>query len=325
MGHCIASFFQNWQEVAAEDRSIMLLWHIIYSFHMPLFAFCSGMLMAKKSYHTLKDALKTLWKRTKALLIPYVVVGCGIWTILNGHLSESYWFLPVLFECVFISVIVGVICSFFPKWNEHLESIILILLAILNIYTYKWLGQFDVFPIIDFTRLHHLFPYYVLGIVASRYRLVDKIISKNWCYAIALIVLIVLTYYKTINGIVLPFGKLTNRLIPVSAIIVCTYLCVRSNYSTCSSMLLQNVGRHSLEIYILSAFFPIRVWIIGDLSRQLCMQGTYGSITTTFVLQLVSSMILTVLIISLCYGVTFIIGKNEILSQLLLGRKQSSL
>lgn len=322
MGHCVAAQFIDYREALDGPREFMLLWRIIYSFHMPLFAFCSGLLMAKtKEFYTAKNISNTLLKRIKSLLIPFTAVG-GIWFVIDGYWGDHYWFLIVIWECVVIHLIIGLFCSLCPKWSEHIESIAMSIVAIISFYAYNYLSQFNIFPILDFSRFHHLFPYYTLGLIAMRYNLIERIVVRNWAYAIALSCFVVFTYLLTYKGYTLPLGKLTNRVIPVSAICFMTYWCNCTDFAQSKIYgILSNIGQHSLEIYIVHSFILFPLYFIGDISMQLCEMGGYYNGVGVFFLQLIASIIATTIILLCCYGVIWIIGKNPILSQLFLGRK----
>ena len=76
MGHVIAWSFESFDAVISMSPTPILLWHIIYSFHMPLFMFVSGMLFGLSHFESFKDYVTKIWKKTKMLIVPYLV--CGI-------------------------------------------------------------------------------------------------------------------------------------------------------------------------------------------------------------------------------------------------------
>lgn len=141
------------------------------------------------------------------MLVPFGTVGC-VWCFINGQWGDYYWFLIVMWECVLVQILCSWLCSYFPKWNEHAESLFLLIIAIISLYVYPCLSKYDVFPIIDFSRFHHLFPYYVVGILVTRYRLIERVIMCNWVFSLALICFVVCTYWLTYMGNTLPFVKL---------------------------------------------------------------------------------------------------------------------
>lgn len=107
-------------------RVLVLINHILYTFHMPLFFCLSGALfnysLKNKKYKTLKELV---CKKGKRLLIPFVIVSllytipikylCGYYNgsqniikdIFVGQILQQgnthLWFLPTLF-CIFVIV-----------------------------------------------------------------------------------------------------------------------------------------------------------------------------------------------------------------------------
>lgn len=320
--HSVAMQFSNYREALDGPKELMLLWKIIYSFHMPLFAFCSGLLMVKaKEFYTLKSVGNTLLKRIKSLLIPFTTVGC-IWYVINGQWGDHYWFLIVMWECIIVHLTIGFVCSLIPKWSEHIESILLAIIAIISLYVYNYLSSFDIFSILDFSRFHHLFPYYVLGIIATRYKLIERVMLNNWCYTIALLCFVVFTYLLTYKGYTLPLGKVTNRIIPVAAICVTTYWCNCTDFiNSRIYSVLSDIGKHSLELYIVHSFFLFPLYCIGRLSLRLCEVGGYFHGVGVFLYQLTVSVFASSVVIVCSYGVIWAVGKSPILSQMFLGRK----
>lgn len=75
MGHVIAWFFKSYMDILPMQPSPMRLWHIIYSFHMPLFMFISGYLFGMSHFRTVKEYLVKMWKKAMMLLIPWLVCG----------------------------------------------------------------------------------------------------------------------------------------------------------------------------------------------------------------------------------------------------------
>lgn len=79
MGHVIAWFFQSYMDVLPLRPSPMQLWHVIYSFHMPLFMFISGYLFGMSHFRTFKEYVVKMKKKAMMILVPWLVSG----TLLN--------------------------------------------------------------------------------------------------------------------------------------------------------------------------------------------------------------------------------------------------
>lgn len=152
LGHAV-------QYTSGENFMHNPIWEFIYAFHMPLFAFLSGLFFSV----SLKDApIAFLTKKAKALLLPlvsWVSMGALIATIITtwneGFSIErivsywkpdnylySYWFLTSLFKCY---LYMYVICKIVK--NNKLRILVTICVWALKLHT------------------HVLLPYFILGIL----------------------------------------------------------------------------------------------------------------------------------------------------------------
>lgn len=319
MGHVIPHFYPDWRDVLYEDgnTAAMLLWMIIYSFHMPLFMFCSGLFALRIKEYTWKAVGNTLWKRACTLLLPFFVAGTIKYLTVGGFLD--YWFLWQLFLFMVVVITIDGLCSLLPKYGQTVSTSIIMLSAIV---VYKWWGKLMFMNTPPFLDIEHwnMYPYFCMGIICARYDLCTKWFSKNWVYTLALAIFGFLTYWVTICGHSLPLHGLTIGILPVSAIVLLVYLFKEGLCETSKPMQwLQNIGRHSLEIYILHVYFLFRLYPVGDFIIEQSKIDGGGS--TTFMVQLLTSLAISVIIILLCYAVILVINKSQVLSQVLLGRK----
>ena len=88
------------------------------SFHMPLFMFLSG-IFAMKGFccWSFQECFTFLKKKFLRIIIPFLMVGgflslCkygNFWTVLLGHDNSSFWFLPALFYCMILEMLIGLI------------------------------------------------------------------------------------------------------------------------------------------------------------------------------------------------------------------------
>lgn len=91
------------------------------SFHMPLFMFLSG-IFAYKSFSTYSGAEIAGWMKKKFLrvFVPFITVG-GFYGLVNtGNPLDvyigtigGYWFLPALFMCMLLGLVVNKFASRF--------------------------------------------------------------------------------------------------------------------------------------------------------------------------------------------------------------------
>lgn len=97
---CIGHF-----NISNEDSTLYNLFIWIYSFHMPLFFFLSGLLFDSKS----KNTSFFLYRKTITLIIPYLIFSIYNWLLLeifhiehppfliHGWGRNPLWFIPVLY------------------------------------------------------------------------------------------------------------------------------------------------------------------------------------------------------------------------------------
>lgn len=317
MGHVIAYQFPSYQVALNDSPQItMIVWRIIYSFHMPLLMFCSGLFIIKQEHTDSKQLVASIWKRVQSLVLPSIFAGGILW-LQRGNFG--YWFLWTLFQFVVVTLLLDFLCSFIPKYGRKVFIIFLCLISGLIILFLKHFYYLERLPIIDVVHWN-LYPYFCLGIICKQYNLIEKVFLKNWVYTIALVVFGVMTYWITIEGNHIPKLSITGMLLPISVIIALIYL-FKEGLSGESKIekWLQYLGTHSLEVYILHLFFLFRMYPVGEF--VLTQANSDGGGRTIFFVQLITSLIASVIIIYLCYFVMNIISKSSLLSLLLLGRR----
>lgn len=318
MGHVIANYFVNFYEILNGIPSLLIVWRVIYSFHMPLLMFCSGLVVLRNNEFSLKSFRNTLIKRSKTLLLPFVFSGILLHMFSQGK-TLGYWFLWMLFLFTLFVMTVEFLCSYIHKYRQQTSTIIIVIAAIAIHLFYSRLYKFEHLPLIDIGHLNQ-FPYFCMGLICARYNLCEKWFSRNWVYSLALFAFIFLTIWRTIYGFYVPKYSITNCMIPISAIVVFVYLFKNGIKEQSRTIkLVQYIGRHSLEIYILHLFFLFPIYFLGEYMIEL--QNTIMGVRTSFFLELASSFIISVVNISLCYLTMNMINKSNILSQIFLGRK----
>ena len=320
MGHVIAWQFPNPNEILNDSpRSAMFLFRFIYSFHMPLLMFCSGLFALHIKDYSLKNVGKAIWKRFLTLIVPFFCAGL-IQNIIKPNQLFDYWFLWMLFQFIVVVLLIDWLCSFIPKYGQILSTISIVVISLSVHLFYHKFYFLEHKPLIDVDHWR-FFLFFCMGVICARYDLCTKWLSKNWVYSLALLVFGFLTYWCTIMGNYIPKQSITWCLIPISAIVACVYLFKEglANNQSRSLMWLQDIGRHSLEIYIIHFFFLFRIYPIGEFVLE--QANTDGGGRTIFFAQATTSFVASVIIIALCYLVMNIINKSNILSQMLLGRK----
>ena len=320
MGHVIANWYNDFNKILENDtNNDLMVWKLIYIFHMPLFMFCSGLfqpVMDEKS--TMHDIWNIVIRRFKVLMIPYFFSGLLLWTV-TGRPS-FYWFLLVLFEFIVINLTISFVACRFGRYSNYVESVLFLVsfLAIHVITTHY--SQYEKLPLLDIGHLN-LYIFFTLGYLVIKYNILDCIFC-NWGYTLSLLLFVFLyTIFYTVGIKLTAGGIVIHPLMPLAVIYAIFYFFKIKDTSVDEKekmTVLNWLGRHSLEIYILHFFFLVRVPFVGDFIHE---SALIGGGRLLFVMGISISLLMAVINMCFCYGVWLVISKSNLLSQLLLGRK----
>ena len=319
MGHVIAWQFNDWSQIMSSyPRTIIPVWNIIYSFHMPLFAFCSGLFLAKPfGWYNMASLMNVFQKRVTSLLVPFFIV--GYLASLIGRPLFDYWYLMTLFEFSIITTIVSYLTkqlSSTEKFTKYIEFAILLTFAFLCDIVGEYLRTYDTLDIFKFSHLP-LYKYLLLGGVTTRFnliRFVTNVKIGSLFYTCSLFVFMTLNYCHLNGHVRYP----TPEICAFSGIIlaVCYFVLHESNTKWFCKVI-QWLGRHSMEIYILHFFFMTKFPELGDYTIKVFENK---GLSPVFVFQFLTSFFESCIIIVLCCIAINIISKSKLLSKLLFGR-----
>lgn len=279
MGHVIAGQFSDFY-VAYEDSNYdnqLILWRLIYSFHMPLFMFCSGLFIKRFSESsTCKDLFSQIGKRCRTLMLPYLTMGLLLW-VLWGRF-DFYWFLLILFEFQVINLSVSYIASRSEKHTNFIEIALYMMIYFIFVFLGKYGKHLERLPFFDIGHLG-LYVYFTLGTLCTKYKLLEKITRWNNLYTLCLVVLLVLWGMNISAGISItsfPLGRFYGVIEPLSAIVVLFYFIRNSTLSI--NKYLQSMGKYSLELYTLHLLMPLTIPVLGEryLKEIEAMGGGYS-------------------------------------------------
>lgn len=296
VGHCIPDA----SSVNGISSPIMrIIFHVIYSFHMPLFFFISGFLFStSKDY--LKNKYKSIYKKAKRLIVPYVFVGLcyaplklllsqfankpyniqDLWKMLIGiNPDGELWFLYALFVISVIAIIV-----------EGVNSKIILLISLIVTLNNSFLTIVT----------NHAF-YFFLGayIRNNTCYLFDKNLKiASWYF----IVFVSANLMQQIFGYY-PVGHI---LTAVSGIYLTLFISgLLANIHNKATGILTTLGLYSMDVYILSDIIkiPFRIILWNKLH-----------------LYYVTFFVCTFLSLLLSYYISkLVIRKNNLLKKLILG------
>lgn len=326
IGHCYQWNFQDFDAVFYNGkRSDIFLWHLIYSFHMPLFFFISGYFLPRESFRFI-DLKNVLWRRTYTLLIPYICSGT-LMSFLLGNWGGyiDLWFLKSLYELTLVCLLYEYI-----RYRFGLELLCDVLffsvLYILLKLAYQTTENTLLDGMLNFEGILGKFYFgFVFGIFCRRYRKLERLLDTNHAYTVCLIYFFLLSsaffLYIQDNSIL---WSLLSKLTPLSAIVCMVYL---TKHTICqkkkSTQLLNYIGVHSLEIYIIHYLFNFRCYSISEYAMKMIQSDNVREVIWGHTFMFLTSVMISAVLIVLCLFITNIIRTSDFLSVVLLGRKNN--
>lgn len=311
---------------------------IIYTFHMPLFVFISGYLMA---YSLNRNSVKDVFKsRCKSLLVPFItlgILGTIVTYVLNfifwHHTSRvdlgvdlanqllvkpSIWFLLTLF------VVSGLLCLSVKcekLWGKI--SFVLIYLMVMFVP----LNNFSVLYYIKWFYLFYLAGYFFNK---SNFKIPPQA-SKTMILLAALIIFAWLVSFWNRNDYIyinkmeiVPNHffegvlRLVYRYILGFLGIMIAFFAAAYLSKTKAGTWLGDIGVYSLDIYIIQMFI-----LEGIYPRWVYKAHIYLDFNSPFILYIIAPL-LTMFFISICMLISMlIIRKNHLLNRLLLGGRSA--
>jgi fucose 4-O-acetylase-like acetyltransferase len=332
-GHVIQHSMEPW---SAQDFFLNPVFKIIYTFHMPLFVFISGYLMAYSlNRKSEQDVLKS---RCKSLLVPCVFLGvlgtimAYVLNIIFGNntgridlagdlanqlLKPSVWFLYTLFV---LSALLIISVKLEKRFGAIIFTVIYLLLLSIpynnyfDLYYIKWFylfyfsgyffNKYNIkIPDTAVQKLVFLFSLILFSLLLACWNTNDYIyinkmnfISNQYFYGIARVI------YRYIMGFL--------------GIIIIFYLAGYLLRTKIASLLGQ-IGVYSLDIYIIQMFL-----LEGIYPRFIHKAHIQLDLNSPWVLFLVAPLI-TVFFVSVCIlSSRSLIRKNPLLDKLILGGRK---
>ena len=282
-------------------------------FHMPVFFYISGFLAYSGAIKitTKKEYGERIWKKTHALLLPYLVFA-GIYCFFSGrdyvHLllggGAEYWFMYVLLllSLFFVSI------EQVAKRLKHPALYVTAWLVpyALLIYVQRRYGEIGggVFAI---NQLVAYYRFYLLGFLCKKYmRLNELVFNNQYVYAIGVVTFFTRWYWGMSCNMIVSFMGITGAII-----IMQNYLVSRGQQQSASLKLLSYIGKNSLEIYLIQYF------LLPDVSHFV---QPYFEVPNGFVWQLLLALVLTIPITAICIFIGNVIKLNKPLRWLMLGK-----
>jgi fucose 4-O-acetylase-like acetyltransferase len=323
-GHLIEHSMAPW----AQDFLGIPVFKVIYTFHMPLFFFVSGYLMAGSlSRHGAGEVFRS---RVRSLLVPFIVlaVSCALITaplnMLFGTVRTD--FIKDLADQLFFKP------SVWFLWTLFLSSVWLVISVKIN-ERFGWLafaGAYIflmVLPYSDYGALYFFkwfYLFYLAGYLSNKLNInISSARTRGLILIFSLGLFIWLINYWTADDYIY-VNKM--HLVPAEILrifyryimgflgIIIVYYMSRWISTTKTGPVLGTVGVYALDIYIVQTLLIEGIW-----PRWVYRSGFHLDFNSPVVLYLILPL-LTLAFVGLCMGISqLIIRKIPLLNSLLLG------
>lgn len=297
---------KNISELTTNELYASFVWKIIYSFHMPLLICVSGYLFYKNTNYDSNFVKKQLNKRITRLLVPYIVTGVFV-LFLKGYFG--YWFLQILFLLNIIALLENYIVQLFFN-NKKYKWIVSHSIVFLGLFIFtKIILNYDLpKELNNLTNIHNYYLAFILGTSLKQFPKLEEYLTSDKIKFVALL------FFLAIFTLNLYGHFKILSIVGAAAIIINLWGVFKGcefKYSFEKPIIL--IGKNSLEIYIFHLFFIISIKEVGDYILST------SDFATNITIQLIYSIVNTIIAILLSLATSKIIKKNKYLSKLIFG------
>lgn len=282
------------------------LHELIYTFHMPLFMFLSGLFAYKVENATGK--LTFLKKKVLLLIVP-----CLVWSILmciykkENFLNDvvlrggyHYWFLFLLFLFFAIIVVISMV-----KIDRRVKPFIY-LLPWLTIY---FLDSDSIMSgILNKNRFLYNYPFFVIAFYLGKNKGIINILS-NWKLGISCLAAYLIGYKFLLTSL----SSFGGGILAIFAIIGLLFLFKNIKWLG-ENMILKKWGNVTLEIYLVHYFFT------GLIPNDLASIMGASLLSISSMQCIFVCIVCSVAIIQLCIYFSIVISEKKFLHKILFGR-----
>jgi len=242
---------------------------VVYSFHMPLFIFISGWLFYLTVIHRNTPYKDMVAKKLSRLGIPFLFFTVATMLI---KLALS----SVVKRPVNLQEIIDTFVLFSSNPLEEMWFITVLLLLMIIYPVYSWLVKkqllvwglaasivlFFVVPtdikVFRLSALVRMAPYFIAGIICSRYGIIEKYASKWWLTLLAIVLFIAINVLQTAD----PYlqKKAVDVLKSTFGIILSVCLC--SFITSLRPRTFDSFSPYTFQIYLLGIFFQMAIRLV---------------------------------------------------------------
>lgn len=278
---------------------------------MPLFFVVSGYLTHKEREESFRETMSRLLVRSRTLLVPLVV-----WSIVLNLCDEQitfslsmvyrggYWFFVTLWWCD----VLNTFAAYISKRFKFCMVADIVLYG--SVYTVILLGRIkniELDGILPIQNVQYYFPFFVLGLLMRKYKLVNNVILNKYSYAVGMLLLIIGWYFSSIESFVIWF------VAALGGVVVVWMACREINSELKVAKMLNIIGKNTLPIYAIHYLF---------IAIMPCTLRDVVNIPHGFFFQLVITFVYAVLVIFLCLLVDRILSLNPFTRMIFLGESK---
>lgn len=297
IGHVLCydlyGFDHGWKESS--------LMRFIYSFHMPLFIFLSGLVSV--TIIERKFFINDIVKRMHTLLAPFAIVG-GIYSLcINGNfqflcddMKYGYWYLWVLFAFYLFSYPLAFGGG---KWQYVM---LLAIWFLARHYVDKVPGAIN--DTLSLGLMARYYPYFLLGNYIKHFKLHELAFGSSGVFCFAALV--------WACSSLLAF-KYSEYLISGAAIFVIMNLCKKMDEANCKfKNCLVYLGKNTLYIYLFH-YFALQLMKTECFTPFLCEHSN-------FVIDLLLAAVPTTIAVLFSIGMKTIVQRESLLMKIVFGK-----
>ncbi len=273
--------------------------HNLYPTAMPLFMFLSGLVISSVPRG------KKLLKKFVVLLMPFLIVGPLFALVchhknpleyINNPLKYGYYYLLTLSEATILLVPL--------YWNSFNRLKIEILIDILwgivvwgILFYCRYHLPSQIQNILDMKDCYGLWPFFYLGYLSNKYKLIEKLVSHNYLFSIDLFVLLIIYTVPQLG-----LFKLKSFALIIA---LCYLFRIREKENSLIENLLGHIGKNSLDVYIYH-YYILTTINLKDIGVWLHKDGNF----------FIEVILVTILAIFIAY-IAILIGKSIKKSELI--------
>lgn len=303
IGHVIRGFIASGM---FSEIPLKYIDYTIYSFHMPLMFFLSGILYSKVEIKQFKEWKNFIINKIIKLYIPYLIFSYIMIIFkylfansINSYVKfndiimipfkafDIYWFLLALLT-------IFIVYSFmdYKKLNKKIIIIISLISLIISFYLQKYvINIYYIKTIIYYIGLGF---YFYLGKLIATKLIVNKVLLKNMLIPLIFLYFGIncICYYFKIESIYI------NILLALSMISILILLFKNYNNVIINNKILKYIGKYSMVIYLTHTFFTAFVRIIlnkigiDDFLLQFSIASVIGIVLPIFIYYIINKFII---------------------------------